>query len=53
LRIKIITKGSFKGSEEFNDLANSFNIMAEKLQEYESSTLSEQLMDKNGLKPGE
>lgn len=39
----------FKGSEEFNDLANSFNIMAEKLQEYESSTLSEQLMDKKRI----
>lgn len=39
----------FKGSEEFNDLANSFNIMAEKLQEYESSTLSTQLMDKKRI----
>ena len=39
----------FRGSEEFNDLANSFNIMAEKLQEYESSTLSEQLMDKKRI----
>ncbi|UZT97391.1 ATP-binding protein [Chryseobacterium fluminis] len=39
----------FKGSEEFGDLANSFNIMAEKLQEYESSTLSEQLMDKKRI----
>lgn len=40
----------FKGSEEFNDLADSFNIMAEKLEEYESSNLSKQLMDKNVLK---
>jgi NtrC-family two-component system sensor histidine kinase KinB len=39
----------FKGSEEFNDLANSFNIMAEKLQEYESSNLSKQLMDKKRI----
>lgn len=39
----------FKGSEEFNDLANSFNVMAEKLQEYESSTLSTQLMDKKRI----
>ncbi|MEI7485812.1 MAG: ATP-binding protein [Chryseobacterium sp.] len=39
----------FKGSEEFNDLANSFNIMAEKLQEYESRTLSTQLMDKKRI----
>ncbi|RNA63132.1 HAMP domain-containing protein [Chryseobacterium nematophagum] len=39
----------FKGSEEFNDLANSFNIMAEKLQEYESSSLSKQLMDKKRI----
>ncbi|WPO83667.1 ATP-binding protein [Chryseobacterium sp. JJR-5R] len=39
----------FKGSEEFNDLARSFNIMAEKLQEYESSTLSKQLMDKKRI----
>ncbi|MCJ8155473.1 ATP-binding protein [Chryseobacterium sp. SSA4.19] len=39
----------FKGSEEFNDLAHSFNIMAEKLQEYESSTLSKQLMDKKRI----
>lgn len=39
----------FKGSEEFSDLANSFNIMAEKLQEYESSTLSKQLMDKKRI----
>ncbi|WP_294287543.1 ATP-binding protein [uncultured Chryseobacterium sp.] len=39
----------FKGSEEFNDLANSFNVMAEKLQEYESSSLSEQLMDKKRI----
>jgi two-component system, NtrC family, sensor histidine kinase KinB len=39
----------FKGSEEFNDLAQSFNVMAEKLQEYESSTLSKQLMDKKRI----
>lgn len=39
----------FKGSEEFNDLADSFNVMAEKLQEYESSTLSTQLMDKKRI----
>ncbi|WP_370900651.1 sensor histidine kinase [Chryseobacterium gossypii] len=39
----------FKGSEEFSDLAESFNIMAEKLQEYESSTLSKQLMDKKRI----
>ncbi len=39
----------FKGSEEFNDLAHSFNVMAEKLQEYESSTLSKQLMDKKRI----
>jgi PAS domain S-box-containing protein len=39
----------FKGSEEFNDLAASFNVMAEKLQEYESSTLSTQLMDKKRI----
>ena len=39
----------FKGSEEFSDLANSFNVMAEKLQEYESSTLSKQLMDKKRI----
>ncbi|KAB1228396.1 ATP-binding protein [Chryseobacterium viscerum] len=39
----------FKGSEEFNDLAESFNTMAEKLQEYESSTLSKQLMDKKRI----
>lgn len=40
----------FKGSEEFNDLADSFNIMAEKLEEYESSNLSKQLMDKSVLR---
>jgi len=39
----------FKGSDEFNDLAESFNVMAEKLQEYESSTLSKQLMDKKRI----
>ncbi|MBB4807723.1 PAS domain S-box-containing protein [Chryseobacterium defluvii] len=39
----------FKGSEEFSDLADSFNVMAEKLQEYESSTLSKQLMDKKRI----
>ncbi|WP_419868482.1 ATP-binding protein [Chryseobacterium sp. CT-SW4] len=39
----------FKGSEEFNDLADSFNVMAEKLQEYESSNLSKQLMDKKRI----
>ncbi|MDH5034568.1 ATP-binding protein [Chryseobacterium cucumeris] len=39
----------FKGSEEFNSLADSFNTMAEKLQEYESSTLSKQLMDKKRI----
>ncbi|PUB31093.1 PAS/PAC sensor signal transduction histidine kinase [Elizabethkingia sp. YR214] len=39
----------FKGSEEFNDLADSFNIMAEKLEEYESSNLSKQLMDKKRI----
>jgi len=39
----------FKGSEEFSSLAESFNTMAEKLQEYESSTLSKQLMDKKRI----
>ncbi|MDW9382617.1 ATP-binding protein [Chryseobacterium sp. JV558] len=39
----------FKGSEEFSSLADSFNSMAEKLQEYESSTLSKQLMDKKRI----
>lgn len=39
----------FKGSEEFSSLADSFNTMAEKLQEYESSTLSKQLMDKKRI----
>jgi hypothetical protein len=39
----------FKGSEEFSSLAASFNTMAEKLQEYESSTLSKQLMDKKRI----
>ncbi|KAA2215607.1 ATP-binding protein [Chryseobacterium sediminis] len=39
----------FKGSEEFSSLAESFNSMAEKLQEYESSTLSKQLMDKKRI----
>ncbi len=39
----------FKGSEEFNSLADSFNSMAEKLQEYERSTLSKQLMDKKRI----
>ena len=36
----------FEGSLEFEDLANSFNSMAEKLEEYQSSSLSKQLMDK-------
>ncbi len=36
----------FEGSAEFEDLANSFNSMAEKLEEYQSSSLSKQLMDK-------
>ncbi|TXF75131.1 ATP-binding protein [Chryseobacterium sp.] len=36
----------FRGSAEFEDLANSFNSMAEKLDEYQSSSLSKQLMDK-------
>ena len=36
----------FKGSTEFEDLANSFNSMAEKLEEYQCSSLSKQLMDK-------
>ncbi|AZI33843.1 ATP-binding protein [Kaistella carnis] len=36
----------FEGSREFEDLANSFNTMAEKLEEYQSSSLSKQLMDK-------
>ncbi|AKK73382.1 histidine kinase [Chryseobacterium gallinarum] len=39
----------FKGSEEFNSLAESFNVMAEKLQEYESSSLSKQLMEKKRI----
>lgn len=39
----------FKGSEEFNSLADSFNTMAEKLQEYESSSLSKQLMEKKRI----
>ena len=36
----------FEGSAEFEDLANSFNSMAEKLEEYQSSSLSKQLLDK-------
>ncbi len=36
----------FKGSSEFEDLANSFNTMAEKLEEYQSSNLSKQLLNK-------
>lgn len=36
----------FEGSLEFEDLANSFNSMAEKLEEYQSSSLSKQLMNK-------
>lgn len=36
----------FEGSREFEDLANSFNSMAEKLEEYQSSSLSKQLLDK-------
>lgn len=39
----------FKGSAEFNSLADSFNVMAEKLQEYESSNLSKQLMEKKRI----
>ncbi|MFZ4932145.1 ATP-binding protein [Chryseobacterium sp. Mn2064] len=39
----------FKGSEEFSSLAESFNVMAEKLQEYESSSLSQQLMEKKRI----
>ncbi|NML69763.1 PAS domain-containing protein [Chryseobacterium sp. RP-3-3] len=39
----------FKGSEEFKSLADSFNTMAEKLQEYESSSLSKQLMEKKRI----
>jgi PAS domain S-box-containing protein len=36
----------FEGSEEFEDLANSFNTMAEKLEEYQTSNFSKQLLDK-------
>lgn len=36
----------FEGSAEFEDLANSFNTMAEKLEEYQTSNLSKQLLDK-------
>ena len=36
----------FESHSEFGDLARSFNVMAEKLEEYESSSLSKQLMDK-------
>ena len=36
----------FQGSAEFEGLANSFNSMAEKLEEYQSSNLSKQLLDK-------
>ncbi len=36
----------FEGSAEFEDLANSFNSMAEKLEEYQSSSVSKQLRDK-------
>lgn len=36
----------FESHDEFGDLAKSFNVMAEKLEEYESSSLSRQLMDK-------
>lgn len=35
----------FQGSKEFENLANSFNTMAEKLEEYQNSTLSKQMMN--------
>ncbi len=36
----------FESNSEFGDLASSFNVMAEKLEEYESSNLSKQLLNK-------
>lgn len=40
----------FEGSSEFSELANSFNTMAEKLQEYSESRLDKILKGKNVLK---
>jgi len=39
----------FKGSSEFEQLARSFNVMAEKLEEYNNSNLSQILMEKKRI----
>ncbi|MEP7318441.1 MAG: HAMP domain-containing protein, partial [Panacibacter sp.] len=39
----------FESHNEFGELANSFNTMAEKLQEYDSSTLSDLLFEKKRI----
>lgn len=36
----------FEGHTEFNDLAHSFNVMAEKLQEYNNSNLAKLMVEK-------
>jgi two-component system, NtrC family, sensor histidine kinase KinB len=39
----------FQGHSEFGDLADSFNTMAEKLEEYNSSSLSKLMMEKRRI----
>lgn len=40
-----------RGYEEFREVSDSFNRMAEKLTEYRDSTLADILSAKNSLKP--
>jgi PAS domain S-box-containing protein len=39
----------FEGSKEFRELANSFNIMAEKIEEYNKSNLAKLMMEKKRI----
>lgn len=39
----------FSGKDEFNELASSFNTMAEKLEEYDNSNLSQILVEKKRI----
>lgn len=39
----------FKGTDEFSDLASSFNTMAEKLEEYQQSNIEKLMMEKKRI----
>lgn len=46
---KLFPAGLFREHNEFGDLAHSFNVMAEKLQEYNNSNLAKLMMEKTRI----